>query len=81
VNTRQKIIVTIGISMTNSEPVAIKEPWDVHLRAKILAEDMGLEEVRIVQTLKFQGGKAPSRLYPVLCPIICKYLFDALLLQ
>ena len=38
---------------------------------------MGLEEVRSVQMLKFQGGKAPSRLYPVLYPIICKYLFDA----
>ena len=29
---------------------------------------MGLEEVRIVQTLKFQGGITPSRLYPELYP-------------
>ena len=29
---------------------------------------MGLEEVRIVQTLKFQGGKAPSTLVPGIVP-------------
>ena len=48
-NTRQKIAVIIEISMTNSEPVAIKEPWDVHLRAKILAEDMGLEPTGLLR--------------------------------
>ena len=43
--------------MTNSEPVAIKEPWDVHLRAKILAEDMGLELRRLLaQTVEMKGG-------------------------
>ena len=29
---------------------------------------MGLEEVRIVQTLKFQGGKAPSTFVPEVVP-------------
>ena len=33
-----------------------------------LAEDMGLEEVRIVQTLKFQGGKAPPTFVPGVVP-------------
>ena len=33
-----------------------------------LAEDMGLEEVRIVQTLIFQGGKAPSAFVPGIVP-------------
>ena len=48
--------------------VAIKEPWDFRLRAKILAEDMGLEEVSTGQTLKFQGGKAPSTFVPRVVP-------------
>ena len=30
---------------------------------------MGLEEVRSVQTLKFQGGKAPSMFVPSIVPI------------
>ena len=42
----------------------------VHLRAEILAEDMGPEEVRKVQALKFQGGKAPSTFVPTIVPII-----------
>ena len=58
--TRQKFAVKIGISRKITVHVAIKVPRDFRLEAKILAEDMGLEEVRIVQTLKFQGGKAPS---------------------
>ena len=56
VNTRQKITVTIEISMTSSEPVATKEPWDIHLRAKILAEDMGLELRRLLaQTVEMKA--------------------------
>jgi hypothetical protein len=54
--------------MAISQPVAIKEPRDYHLRANFLAEDMGLEEVRSVQTLKFQGGKAPSTFVPSTVP-------------
>jgi hypothetical protein len=33
-----------------------------------MAEDMGLEEVRIVQTLNFQGGKTPSPFVPGIVP-------------
>ena len=33
-----------------------------------MAEDMGLEEVRSVQTLKIQGGKAPSTFVPGIVP-------------
>lgn len=36
-----------------------------------MAEDMGLEEVRSVQTLIFQGGKAPSMFVPGVVPKIC----------
>ena len=35
-----------------------------------LAEDMGLEEVRTVQTLKFQGGKALPTFVPRVVPNI-----------
>ena len=53
VNTRQKIAVTIGISMKASKLVATKEPWDIHLRAKILAEDMGLEPTGLLRLTWF----------------------------
>ena len=43
-----------------------------------LAEDMGLEEVRIVQTLKFQGGKAPSTLVPGIVPSCFEFLSFAI---
>ena len=33
-----------------------------------MAEDMGLEEVDIRQTLIFQGGKAPSTFVPGIVP-------------
>ena len=33
-----------------------------------MAEDMGLEEVRTVQVLKFKGGKAPSTFVPGIVP-------------
>ena len=39
-----------------------------HLRTILLAEDMGLEEVRIVQTLKFKGEKASSTFVPGIVP-------------
>ena len=62
------ILSAYEISREISQPVAIKEPRDYHLRANFLAEDMGLEEVRIVQTLKIQGGKAPSTFVPGIVP-------------
>jgi len=43
-----------------------------HLRTILLAEDMGLEEVRSVQTLKLQGGKAPSTLVHGIVPSYVK---------
>lgn len=43
-----------------------------------MAEDMGLEEVRIVQTLKFQGGKAPSTLVPGIVPSCFEFLSFAI---
>ena len=55
-----------------------KEPRDYHLRANYLAEDMGLEEVRFVQTLKFQGGKAPSTLVPGIVPSCFEFLSFAI---
>jgi hypothetical protein len=67
--------VKIGISRKITVHVAIKVPRDFRLEAKILAEDMGLEEVRIVQTLKFQGGKAPSTLVPGIVPTLLKFFF------
>ena len=66
VNTRQKITVTIEISMTSSEPVATKEPWDVHLRAKILAEDMVCEPLRLL--LKFQRFRVTESGQTQCCP-------------
>ena len=38
-----------------------------------MAEDMGLEEVRSIQTLKFQGGKAPSTFVPGIVPRFAYY--------
>jgi hypothetical protein len=46
----------------------IKEPREMVSQGDSMAEDMGLEEVRIVQTLKFQGGKAPSMFVPGVVP-------------
>jgi len=37
---------------------------------------MGLEEVRIVQTLKIQGGKAPSTFVPVVVPIFIEPFYE-----
>jgi len=37
---------------------------------RFLAEDMGLEEVRTVQTLKIQGGKASSTFVPGIVPTL-----------
>ena len=47
---------------------AMKKALELSISKAFLAEDMGLEEVRIVQTLKFQGGKAPSTFVPGIVP-------------
>ena len=51
-------------------PVLLPKQRDELSLVSALAEDMGLEEVRIVQTLKFQGGKAPSTFVPRIVPIL-----------
>jgi len=43
-----------------------------HLRTILLAEDMGLEEVRIVQALKTKEVKAPSTLVHGIVPSYVK---------
>ena len=41
---------------------------DCMFQQSSLAEDMGLEEVRSIQMLKVQGGKAPSTFVPSSVP-------------
>ena len=50
-----------------------QKPHTQHFnRLRFLADGMGLEEVRIAQTLKFLGGKAPSVFVPGIVPSISK---------
>ena len=47
----------------------LKSPGSFKSRAFMAEEeDMGLEEVRSVQTLIFQGGKTPSTFVPGIVP-------------
>ena len=46
----------------------MKKALELSISKAFLAEDMGLEEVRIVQTLNFQGGKTPSPFVPGIVP-------------
>ena len=64
----RKSTLIVGITRLMAQLVAIKEPRDFRLRAKILAEDMGLELVCMVQTLKIQGGNTPSTFVPRVVP-------------
>lgn len=57
---------TVLIIITGSLGIARKKSSFEKLL--FLAEDMGFEEVRSIQTLKFQGGKAPSTFVPGFVP-------------